>query len=407
MGKFNISSLFNLRSQRTDLEQQKKDDRKPVSLIIKQARSRAQKDILSWRKALNAAEFHDRPRRYLLYEVYREIILDAHLSGQIELRKRKTLGRRFNIYNSKNEPDEQLTWLLKTPWFGQTMNHMLDARFWGHSLIQIDNVLPLSKDQGGINSISLVPRAHVVPESGLLLKYPTDSAGIPYRSFPDFDGWIIETPETDDLGLLSQAAPYALYKRFAMGTWSEFTELFVTPLRVGKTNTRDLNMMRQMEDMMVKMGSAAWAVIDENESIDFIESSRNDGTAFETLIDLCNNEMSKLINGAVVGDAGNGGSRSKEEVGERMGNEIHESDLEYLEQIINKNLFPILIKHGYPLEGCTFAWEDQRDIKGLWDMTHQAMTHYEIDEDWIKETFGIQITGKRELPSQLSDGFFD
>lgn len=387
----------------------KNNTRLPASFVLEQYRARARKDIQNWRNALNAAENPNRPRRAQLLDVYREIALDAHLHGQLELRRRRVLSARFAVYNSANEADEKLTWLLKAPWFAQVLAHVVDAQFWGHSLLQIDGVIPLKNGKGGITSVSLIPRQHVVPELGLLLERPTDETGIEYRHYPDFDGWILETPEHRSLGLLAQAAPHGLYKRFAMAAWSEFSELFGMPLRVGHTNMRDTQMVRQMESMLRDMGSSFYAVIDDSEKIEFIETARGNGEVYMQLIKLCNNEMSKLINGVVIGDSDNSGSRSKEEVGERLSNMIQQGDMEAIEQFVNNNLFPLLIRHGYPLQGCTFAWEDQKDLKELWNNTYQALQYYEVDPDWVKETFGIMVTGKKETPppQQFSAGFFD
>lgn len=392
----------------SNLPARKNTARLPASFVLEQFRVRARKDIQNWRTALNQAENPIRPRRVQLLDVYREIALDAHLHGQIELRRRRVLSTRFVVYNPANDADEKLTWMLKTPWFSQVLGHVIDAQFWGHSLIQIDGVIPLKNDRGGITSVSLVPRRHVVPEMGLLLEKPTDETGIEYRHYPDFDGWIIETPECRSLGLLAQAAPYGLYKRFAMAAWSEFSELFGMPLRVGHTNMRDTQMVRQMESMLRDMGSSFYAVIDDNEKIEFVETARGNGEVYMHLIKMCNNEISKLINGVVIGDSDNSGSRSKEEVGERLSHMIQQGDLETIEQWVNNTLFPVLIRHGYPLQGCTFAWEDQKDLKELWSNTHQALQYFEVDPDWVKETFGIMVTGKKETPpQQLSAGFFD
>lgn len=407
-GKF-LNPLKPLKlSEKKTTSTAKQNKRLPLNFVIEQYRNRARKDIQNWRSAIVAAENIDRPRRQLLYNLYHEIIIDAHLQGQIELRKRKVLTQRYSVYKG-NQADEKLTWMLKTPWFNNMLNLILDAQFWGHSLIQIDGVQPVKNFQGGITSVTLVPRNHVVPEKGLLLQKPTDETGILYRTHPDFNGWILETPNHNNLGLLMPAAPHALYKRFAHAAWSEFTELFGMPMRIGYTNMRDTQMVGQMEDMLKNMGSSFYAVIDDNERVELKETTQKDGAVYEGLIKLCNNEISKLINGVVIGDSDNSGSRSKEEVGERLSQMIQQADIEYLEQIINFNLFPLLIQHGYPLQGCTFAFEDQKDLRELWNNTYQALQYYDVDPDWVKETFGIMIQGKKETPpaQQFSQGFFD
>lgn len=393
------------------------DKRRPVKFLMETHRARAQKDIAKWRSALDAAERIDMPRRYMLYDIYREIVLDAHLHGELELRKNKTIQSRYNIFDAKGDSNDELAELLRKPWFFELMGYLLDARFYGHSLVQIDDVLPLKGTEGGIQSVTLVPREHVEPIQGLLLRQYNDTMGIPYREEKVFANWIIETPGGRGMGLLNQAAPHALYKRFAQGAWSEFSELFGMPLRVGKTNVRDTEMVGQMEDMLRRMGSSAFAVIDDQETLEFIETTKSNGEVFEALIRLCDNQMSKLISGAIIGGDSPGGSRSKEEVGERLNMAIIEADKDWLSGLINERVLPVLIAHGYPLQGCSFVWEQQKDVQALWNNTFQAMQYFEVDEDWVRETFGIQITTPREMPGfnqglsinnlNTDTGFFD
>lgn len=375
----------------------------PLQFLLDSVKARATQDIGKWRSALNAAERGENPRRYLLHNIYREALLDAHLYGQIETRKRKTLSSRFSIYNPAGEPDEHLSWLLKAPWFSDMINHLLDGIFWGHSLIQVNGVEPLRNGQGGITSVSLVPREHVSPEEGLLLARPSDQKGIFYREEPDFDGWIIETPDTHSLGLLNQASPHVLYKRFAQGAWSEYSELFGMPIRKGKTNVRDPEMLRKMEEMLIRMGSAAWAIIDESEELEFVETTRGNGEVFQHLIRLCNSELSKLIHGAVIADQDEGGSRAKEEVAERIQDSIVQSDKEFIENMMNHTVLPLLIRHGYPFKNCSFAFEEQKDFSQMWRQTYEALQYYEVDEDFIRDTFGIPVTGKRSFNKSPSD----
>lgn len=384
---------------------------KAVDLLIKESRTRAQKDIDNWNMALRTAERYPYPRRYLLLDIYKHIIIDAHLSAQLENRKNQTLQSRFYVSNN-NKVDDTATNLLYAPWFHQLINHILDARFYGHSLIQIDSVLPISGDKGGIQSITLVPRQHLSPQEGLLLKRPRDMDGIKYRETPEFDGWIIETPDVHSLGLLNQTAPHVLYKRFAQGAWSEFTEIFGMPLRIGKTNTTNTALIRDMENMLARMASLNYAVIDENETIEFIQAPNSKGEVYKELIGLCNNEISKVISGSVIGEDSQGGSRAKEEVGERITTSATASDKQYVQSVINTHVFPVLIKHGYPLKNASFHFQEEPNLDKLWKNTHEALQYYNVDPDWVKNTFGIEVTGEKQTqkPGQslnVSPDFFD
>jgi phage gp29-like protein len=389
----------------------KKDEQlnNPVNYIVERAKSRGRKDIGDWRKALVAAENVERPKRSQLYQIYNEITLDAKVSAQMELRVNRLLSRRFSLYNANNEAQLEATYLLKKPWFNKMVKMLWESIMYGHSLVAITKVEPLNKEGGGVIDVELVPREHVVPEFGYLLKDKSDDKGIEYRYFPDFEGYIIETPDSKSLGLLSKIAPYALYKRFALACNSQYSELFGMPLRVGKTSMRDTAMVSQMGQMLANMGAAAYAVIDKDEELELIQPQQGNGDVFQKIIDKCNHEMAELITGAVIGDARSTGSLAKEEVGERLADYIHQADVDFIESLINAKLFPILIQHGYPLKGLTFAYEEQKDLEQLFDMTSKTLQFYDVDEAWLKETFGIAITGKKINPSSPENlsPFFD
>ncbi len=372
--------------------------------IIKQSVFRSRKDINQWRTALNRAENVESPRRNLLYNVYNEIILDAHLSAEIQKRVQAVIGSSFHLYDDKGNISDN-THLLEREWFMSFLKYAVESIFWGHSLMQIEGI-----EDGEIKQITLINRSHVVPEQGLFLVNPNDEKGIAYRDDKKYNIWLIEVGETHNLGLLNKAVPHVLYKRFAQSAWSEFCEIFGMPVRYGKTNTKDDESLNRMEMMLRDMGTAAYAVIDNDEEITFVESNKSNGDVYNGLIERCNNEVSKLINGAVIGEASNGGSRAKEQVGAEVGNAISQADKQWIENYINHKLLPQLILLGYPVTGLTFQFEKEKDINRLWSITQGVLNHYEVDEQFIQDTFGIPVTGKKQNASNglnADTGFFD
>ncbi len=371
--------------------------------IIKQSIFRARRDINQWRNALKRAENVEMPRRDLLYNIYNEIMLDAHLSSEIQKRINAVSGANFHLFEPNGDISDK-THLLRKTWFFRLIQYAMESIFWGHSLIQIDAI-----ENGEIKQISLVNRFHVIPEMGIFLPSLDSDKGIFYRE-DKYYRWLIEIGDNEDLGLLNKAVPHTLYKRFAQSAWSEFCEIFGMPIRYGKTNTKDKASLDRMEAMLRDMGTAAYAVIDDQEEITFVESNKSNGDVYNGLIDRCNSEISKLINGAVIGEASQGGSRAKEEVGAEIANNITLADKQFIENFINSELKPKLIQLGYPFEGLSFAFDQEKDLKSLWMITQGVLAHYDIDENFIKETFGIPVTGKKNIDSNLNakdNSFFD
>jgi len=382
----------------------KKRPNKLLDKLIVSNTSRARKDINNWRVALQQAENVDNPKRVLLYSLYDELVIDANLSAEIQKRILAVRGNQFSVFNIKDgSTDNEKTALLTKPWFYNFIELAMESIFWGHSLIQIGDLI-----EGEISNVQLVNRKHVIPEKGLFIYRQNDEKGVFYREDKQYVNWLLEVGEKKDLGLLNKTSPHVLYKRFANSAWSEYCEIFGMPLRYGKTNVKDTESLNRMENMMINMGAAAYAVIDEDEEINFVQAQGGKGEVYDNLINRANSEISKLINGAVIGEASSGGSRSKEEVGERTGNMITEADKQFLEGYINETLIPRLILLGYPFNGFAFRFEKSKDIKSLWEITQGLLTHYDVDEDFITKTFGIPVSKKKEVAPKLSGrGFFD
>ena len=370
-----------------------KDMKRPnklVDKIIASNTARARKDITSWRVALHQAENALEPKRILLYSLYEELVLDAHLSSEIQKRILSVRGSRFSIYNLKDgSTDNEKTNLLKKPWFYEFIDLAIESIFYGHSLIQIGDL-----KEHEVSHIKLIDRKHVIPEKGLFVYNQTDTKGIAYREDTKYSPWLLEVGKPTDLGVLNKTAPHVLYKRFSMSAWSEFCELFGMPIRIGKTNVKDLDSLNRMENMMVSMGPGNYLICDDQEKIEFVETAKSNGEVYSNLIGITNAEISKLISGAVIGEASDGGSRSKEEVGERMGDIITLADKQFLEGYINNTLISKLIALGYPLEGYAFRFEKSKDIDSLWKITQGLLQHKDIDNDFITKTFGIPVLDK-------------
>jgi hypothetical protein len=354
--------------------------------LIKSNVSRAQKDIKAWRTALQQAENVETPRRGLLYNLYDELIIDAHLSAEIDKRRDSFLESDFNLIDIDGKINAEATLLLKKQWLKDLMEHSWMSKAWGHSLVEVSTLDQL----GMIAQVTLINRRHVIPERGLVVKKVTDEKGILYREDPSITLWV-EVGKSDDLGFLNKVAPHILYKRFAQGAWAEFCEIFGMPVRYAKTNTNDTASLNRLNQCLADMATASYAVINKEEELFFIETSKSDGAVYKGLMDYCSQEVSKLINGAVIGENSQGGSRSKEEVGLELHRMKQRADHRWWEAIMNEQIIPKLIALGYPFQGLSFEFEKSKDIVGHWKMVNEMLTTYDIDPEYIQETFNVPV----------------
>lgn len=368
--------------------------------IAPKAISQARNDIATWKAAIKQASAVDNPRRIKLQNLYKDIALDALLTSQMENRRMKALASKFVLKDQGDKVNEEATAILRgSRWFYDILLNALNAHYYGPTLIELVN------DLSGIRVVT-IPRNNIEPVSGTLLYDENDSKGLSYREAKEFGTWLYEFGHPSEFGLLNKAIPHVLFKRFAQSCWSELCEIYGIPPRVMKTNTQDPAMLTRAEQMMRDMGAAAWFIIDETEQFDFAKGADTNGEVYDNLIRLCNNELSMLVSGAVIGQDTKNGNESKETVSVNILADLIDSDKEMVTSYMNQAVIKGLFQIGLIPDGLRFAYEPQENISQLWKRATEAMPYMEVDPAWVAEKFGIKVTGvKAAQPTGLS--FFD
>lgn len=383
-----------------------------VKQIIKQNRTRAKKDIDTWRKALQMAENAENPKRVLLLSLYDEILLDMHLTGEMEKRILAATGSNGNLLDAEGKPNKEATDLLTKNWFNELAKNYMISIFTGYRLVQVKELT----SEGLIQSIELVNPYNVIPEKGLFVLKAGDEKGIFYKEDPTSMAYTFEIGDPYDLGLLNKCAPHVLFRRFAQSAWSEFSDVFAMPLRVGKTQSKDPASLDRMERALVEMATNSFMIIDKDEEINFIESAKSDGSIFNGLIKLCENEISKGIFSSIIGGTGEGGSYAKEKVGFDIQTLISLADKKNLEGWINEQVLPKLVALGYPFEGLRWEYEKLKDLQALVKIMEGLNgSGYRPKIDWVENEFNMPIeeipsgavTTKTDPNKKLSFNFFE
>lgn len=367
--------------------------------------ARTRQDIANWNRALQLTRLQENPKWYLLQQLYDEVSLDALFTSQYKNRQLKALSQRIVLKKPNGDIDEEQTKLLNDAIFTNEINrHILDSKYRRVSLIE------LSFDADGTLKVDLIPRENLDPEGGFLYLDYSEDKKIDYRNVKEYGTWLLEFGEKKDVGLINNAVPHILFKRFAISCWSELAEINGIPPRVLKTNTQDPAALSRGEKMMKDMGAAAWFIIDQNENFEWASSAVQSGDVYNKLINLCNNEISLLMTGAVIGQDTKNGSRSKDESGQEMLNTLIESDMRLVEQYWNSKVIPALVQIGVLKGELTYGYEQTEDINQLWTMTKEILPYKNVSDDWIKEKFGIEVTGDKQQAQQklnLGADFFD
>lgn len=378
------------------------------AMLQQQSDSLSKKDVADWRAAHQMAIDYESPNRVRLLDIYADCVLDAHLSGCIAQRKGKVLQKDFRLVDQNGKEKPEATELLQSEWFADFLSLCLDSIYWGSTLIQLGDII---RDNGPVrfSGVELVPRKHVVPEYGVLVR---DSGGdwrqgIPYRE-GDIANWCVEVGKPRDLGLLLKCAPSCISKKNMLAYWDVFGEIFGMPMRIARANTLDDAERAKLEAALSKMGAAQYIVTSDGTEIEIKESSRGDAyNVYDRRVDRCNSELSKVVlNQTMTIDSGS--SLSQSEVHLEIFERTTESDATLCAHIVNGRLLPLMELHGFPVKGLRFQWNNAAAFSPAENRENLRLVleYFNVPGEHITETLGIPVEAPREAKTQ-PDRFFD
>jgi len=373
-----------------------------VMQLTNEFSDRARADIQKWRDALEAADNPDDPRWSTLQDLYANLLTDGHLTAVINIRKAATLSNRFIVRDAKTGKDvPEQTALLKTEWFYKMMEHLLDSVFFKYTVMELVDPVTMRWE--------LIPRRNCSPQRGLIYLEVAGSKGIPYTD-PGFARNILELQSISPFGLLNNIIPQLIWKRNAQQTWADFSERFGIPLISAETTKTDKTSLDKIEKQVRALGQAAQAILPEGTKITIHDQAQKGDPhkVFLEQITVSNEEVSKaIVGGTMVVDSGS--SRSQSEVHERtLDYKIAESDRRMVEFFVNGKLIPLLRTYGFKFTD-TSAFEFDRteslSLSAHWDIVNEALSFYDVDEEWVSTTFNFPITGKKQgVPGALPAG---
>jgi len=176
-------------------------------------------------------------------------------------------------------------------------------------------------------------------------------------------------------------------------------------MRIGKTNVHDETLKNNMQNALKNMGSAFWAMINEGDEIQLLETFNTAAyDIYDKFAERANSEMSKLIlsqtgtteEKAHVGSAG---------VHQDVLKQLVEQDVKFHDSTLNEVIKPILIQHGFPLSDGYFAttYEDNMSMKEKADLVVKMMPFVNFNVEYLKEEFDIEIDGLKDSKKPLTN----
>ena len=379
----------------------RKDAAKVKKTILQLERttdSLTRKDIGDWRNAWQLAINVEHPNRQRLYDIYRDVDADLHLSGCVQQREGFVLARSFKIVNEEGEENEQALKYFNASWFKQLLRYALESIYWGHSLIELGDLVMADGQCQGYNGVTLISRKHVIPEYHRVIRTLSEDwhSGIDYHD-PSLWPWLIEVGQPDSLGLYLKAALQTIPKKNALAFWDTFAEIFGMPMRIARTTSRDDKELAKIERMLKESGLAGYMVADQGTELEFVETSKTDSyNVYDKRVDRANSELSKLVIGQTM-TIEDGSSLSQSQTHLEVFQNIVEADCDMLRDMVNTQLLPRMLQHGFPVQNLHFEWDYSTDYTPEQQRQYEelVLNNYEVDPSYFAEKYNMPVTQRK------------
>lgn len=395
-----LNSLFQSTSNfLLNIFTKKKEGKWVINNVTVRPVNRQSQDIQKWRDALIHAEGYSQ-QRTMLFDLYADVLLDGHLNAVVQKRITSITNKELTFTVNGKEVDDVVA-LTNKSFFETLLKEILKSKIWGHSLIELDWPAPGSDSKG---ETTLIPRKHVKPRYGIVTNEQYSNEGVKYREKP-WNARLLEIGGDEDLGLLLQAAQYAIYKRGGFGDWAEFVEVFGMPFRWATYNNEESRVV--LEKALSEAGSAGYVVAPQDASIQFMNTGSSQNTdIFNFLRKACNEEMSITLlgNSMTTTEAANSGyaqSKTHFDVEE----EIHKDDRKFMIRVLNEKLTPFLDSLGYKVKGGEwgFADEETMSLTDRIEIDLKVASQVPIPTSYWYEKYKIPVPTAKDLPGAAPD----
>ena len=358
---------------------------------------RVKTDALNLKNALVNAENPGLRNRWLLFQIFANLLVDGYLQGLIQQRINVILQNNYKIMVNGVE-NKKMTKKFEGLWFSKFLKMASEAIIYGFSFIQIKEVL-----NGEVVDVELVPRQYCCPEFDLIRDSYTSLTGALITDEP-LKNWIVPCwRDRTDFGELTKVADIQIKKMASLVSYSEYQEKFGTPFRVVMTDITNEDTKKQIAQMLAKMGSNAWSIIDKDDKIEFVMPS-GDGTIFNSFLKYIDEQLAIALLGQSLTTSPRGsGNRSLGQVHKKVAESIQKEDAEWVEKWVNNELIPRLINQGVCVEGTTFEWDTEVPVeKKLELIVALAEVGYRVEIDELERLLNLKFVNQSEqpLPSQ-------
>jgi hypothetical protein len=393
---------------------------------------RIRQDALSRREAIEEAERAYFPHRVRMQQMYLNTKENGHIFACIERRKDLTRLRKWEFVNANGEVNQNVTDIfchnvkgnsVVKEWFAKLVNYILDARFYGYSLVYLGDI-----HNGDFDDLEVVKRWFVSPDREMLNSVLYDVNGAEFCEDENIKDWYLYVPTDNETGtskcgygLFYELSIYEIFARNLLGFNGDFVELFSQPFRVGKTNKTEESERAMFAETLRDMGSSGWALLDaQDDTIEFLESSLggNGFQGYDNFEKRLEDKISQIILGhsdAVKSIAGKLGNSNEDSPAQQALEDKQTQDGNFVSSIINGKLFEQMRNLGFdiPMDVKAVLKNDNEQMEMIDSMAKLAETlkkgGLQLDAEYFTKQTGIPVTSApqpaplQKLPTSIQN----
>lgn len=347
---------------------------------------RSPKDVQALRSSIMAAESVYYPNQQRLFDLYHDILDDAHLRGIIRKHFASIINK--GLYFRKNDEHQpEFDDLIKSQNFRDMCAEILWTIMWGITGFEF---LPGEKFD-----FLPIPRKHIkLKTQKIVWEQSVLEEGIDYTELSNV--WVLG--KSGDLGLLASAAYYALYKRGDLADWANYIELFGMPIAVMKYDAYDEQTKAALTKILNDTGNQLRLMVPKQADYEIKENNGSNGSGDlqNNLLDAMNKEIDVLILGGTESTSSSKSSGyGQAKVHSDQHKEIVRFDSDYLLAALNSDQFMQILKsYGFDVENGAFDFTKELDMEYLAIRAEKIdipllEAGVEYSEKFLRDTYGI------------------
>lgn len=354
---------------------------------------------------INGTILDDRSKLIDLYDAC--VQQDAHLAGVLETLESEIIGERYVLarQNKKGKyiKDVAESKKIQGTQFTKIIKGIAEAKLFGYTAIEI--MPEVDPRTGRLKEVNIIERRNVLPDQRRIVR----------RSGIWNPGWNFDSPQYSDnyvlinsgsLGAFSATTPLILAKKFTMANYVNFSHTYGQPIIHGKSESDNHQDRQRLANDIASAAQNKVVVTGLNDEVDIKTfTMSNSEHVFTGLIEHVNKEVSNLI----LGSESMAGAQQSYVGATKAHQDIYRDRVhayrDYIENVMNEEIIPRLVKMGFISEGLEFKYSKQLEMsdQDRIELYNFLTDKYEVSPDEIEKDFGI-VVGRQLNLDQGNNG---